>query len=89
MAQCELEFASPVKDLRMSLTLLARRVLRHFPFFAPRIMHWMPGASFKPLTFAELAKRRADAGTPIHRSCSCAACRHAREYAAQATSGGD
>jgi hypothetical protein len=78
-----------VKDLRMSLTLLARRVLRRFPFLAPRIMHWMPGASLKPLTFAELAKRRADAGVPIRSSCSCAACHHARAYTAHATSGGD
>lgn len=73
----------------MSITLLARRVLRYFPQLAPRLMHWMPGASLKPLTFAELARRRAVAGVPSRSCCSCAACRHARESAVHASSGGD
>lgn len=72
----------------MSMTLLARRVLRHFPRLAPRIMHWVPGSTLKPLTFAELAKRRVEGGGPNRSTCGCAACRHARESADHATSGG-
>ena len=63
----------------MSLTLLARGVLRHFPRLAPRLMKWAPGEQIKPITFAELSKRRTEAGVPGRHPCSCTACRHSRE----------